>query len=309
MGRARLHRATQRFALISCLICNMRMAKAGGLRRRSRCLAGSEPAAQQPARDAPARGQTPAAGADGTHHRPRAGRRHRTADEDGHRAADFRVGGRTGQTDEAGVFDFTGLAAGRYNVRVQKAGYVSLAYGQRRPLQPGTPLQLDAGQQIKGIEFRMPRGSVVSGTVSDELGDPMPGITVRLMRFQYSQGARELVPAGAGQTDDCGIYRIWGLDPGEYYVTAVAPNFNGGGPIPVQSPDAAGAAARRPRSSRLAAARRPDDADVGYAPTYYPGVPSMFEATPLTLGLSAELLDISFNVLLVRTAADQPAAS
>ena len=56
------------------------------------------------------------------------------------------AGGRSGQTDEAGVFDFTGLNAGRYHVRVQKAGYVSLAYGQRRPLQPGTPLQLDAGQ-------------------------------------------------------------------------------------------------------------------------------------------------------------------
>jgi hypothetical protein len=44
------------------------------------------------------------------------------------------------------------------------------------------------------------------------------------------------------------------------------------------------------------------DVDVGYAPTYYPGVPSVFEASPVTLGLGAELLDINFNVLLVRTA-------
>ena len=135
------------------------------------------------------------------------------------------IGGRTGQTDESGAFDFTGLAAGRYNVRVQKAGYVSLAYGQRRPLLPGTPLQLDAGQHIKGIEFRMPRGSVVSGTVSDELGEPMAGITVRLMRYQYAQGVRELAPAGSGQTDDRGLYRIWGLDPGEYYLERRRPEL------------------------------------------------------------------------------------
>src|SRR5215203_1793934 len=112
-------------------------------------------AAQQPARDAPARGQASAPA-------PTARITGRVLDAITGRPmkmATVRLmsesGGRSGQTDEAGVFDFTNLAAGRHNVRVQKAGYVSLAYGQRRPLQPGTPLQLDAGQQIKGIEFRM----------------------------------------------------------------------------------------------------------------------------------------------------------
>ena len=265
-----------------------------------------EPAAQQPPRDTPARGQAdaPAATAritgrvlDAVSGRPMKLVLVRLISEGG---------GRTAQTDEAGVFDFTGLSAGRYNVRVQKSGYVSLAYGQRRPLQPGTPLQLDAGQHIKGIEFRMPRGSVVSGTVSDELGEAMPGIQVRLMRFQYSQGVRELVPAGSGQTDDRGIYRIWGLDPGEYYVSAVAPNFNRGGPIPPPVPPGRGgrggpaAAGRGLPPVPLGAA--PGDSDIGYAPTYYPGVPSVFEATPVTLALGAELLDINFNVLLARTA-------
>ena len=212
------------------------------------------------------------------------------------------AGGRAGQTDEAGVFDFTNLPAARYNVRVQKSGYVSLAYGQRRPLQPGTPLQLEAGQLIKGIEFRMPRGSVVSGIVSDELGDPMPGIMVRLMRFQYTQGVRELVPAGSGQTDDRGLYRIWGLDPGEYYVSAVAPNFNGGGPMPSVAAGRGGRGGPLGRGAPPPAAGAPAEVDVGYAPTYYPGVPSVFEASPVTLGLGAELLDINFNVLLVRTA-------
>ena len=103
-------------------------------------------AAQQPARDAPARGQAPAQA-------PTARITGRVLDAVTGRPMKMvtvrlvsESGGRAGQTDEAGVFDFTNLAAGRYNVRVMKPGYVSLAYGQRRPLQPGTPLQLDAGQ-------------------------------------------------------------------------------------------------------------------------------------------------------------------
>ena len=44
----------------------------------------------------------------------------------------------------------------------------------------------------------------------------MPGVTVRVMRYQYQQGERRLTPAGNGPTDDKGMYRVWGLMPGEY---------------------------------------------------------------------------------------------
>ncbi len=44
-----------------------------------------------------------------------------------------------------------------------------------------------------------------------------------------------------------------------------------------------------------------DSEPVGYAPTYYPGVASVAEARAITLGLSAEMAGIDFNVLLVRT--------
>src|SRR5947209_10194432 len=136
-------------------------------------------------------------------------------------------GGRGALTDENGIFDFTELPAGRYTLTVSKSGFVSLSYGQRRPLQAGTPLQLADGQQLKGIEFRLPRGGVVAGHVFDEDGEPMAGAVVRVMRYQYLQGDRRLTPAGTAQTDDKGQYRVWGLTPGDYYVNAVAR----GGPI------------------------------------------------------------------------------
>jgi len=80
-------------------------------------------------------------------------------------------GGRGVLTDDTGVFDLTELPAGRYTVTVSKSGFVSLSYGQRRPLQAGIPLQLADGQQLKGVDFRLPRGSVISGRILDEDGD------------------------------------------------------------------------------------------------------------------------------------------
>jgi hypothetical protein len=228
--------------------------------------------------------------------------------------------GRAALTDDSGAFDFIELPPSRYTLTVSKTGYVPLSYGQRRPLQAGTPLQLAAGQELKGIEFRLPRGSVISGHVYDEHGDPMPGTMVNVMRYQYALGNRQLVPAGSSQSDDRGEYRVWGLNPGDYYVSAVARNINvrpggrsgpalggsgGGGRGARGGPSVgpAGAASTTPGVPAPGTdARSQDDPEqLGYAPTYYPGVSSPNEARPVAVGLGAEVLDINFNVLLVRT--------
>jgi len=249
-------------------------------------------------------------------------------------------GGRGALTDDNGVFEFTGLPAGRYTVMVSKTGFISLSYGQRRPLQAGTPLQLGDGQQLTGIDFSLPRGSVIAGHVMDESGDPLPGATVQVMRYQYGQGNRQLVPAGVAQTDDQGAFRVWGLNPGDYYVSAVTRSFDfggrgapgrggpGGPPAGGLGPGAFGgpgggrggrgaapagadggpAADLQDLRSQVAAAigniapSLPGTEPVGYAPTFYPGVASVGEARPITVGLSAEVGDINFGLLLVRTA-------
>src|SRR6266542_6546795 len=109
-------------------------------------------------------------------------------------------GGRGMLTDDSGVFDLTELPAGRYTLSVSKSGFVSLSYGQRRPLQAGTPLQLNDGQQLKGVDFQLPRGGVISGRILDEEGEPVAGAMVAVMRYQYQQGERRLTQAGNGQT-------------------------------------------------------------------------------------------------------------
>jgi len=217
-------------------------------------------------------------------------------------------GGRGLLTDENGAFDFSELPAGRYTVNASKSGFVALSFGQRRPLQAGTPLQLGDGQQLKGVDFQLPRGSVIGGRIMDEDGEPMAGVMVRVMRYQYLQGDRRLTPAGSGQTDDRGTYRVWGLMPGDYYINAIArislPGGRGGrggagGPGGFAGRGGPAAIAALGGANVAALLDSGDSDNVSYAPTYYPGVSSLTDAKPLTLGLSQELLDVNFGMQLV----------
>src|SRR5437763_11076744 len=108
-------------------------------------------------------------------------------------------GGRAALTDERGSYELNDLPAGRYSIAVSKSGFITLSYGQRRPLQAGTPLQLADGQQLRGVDFRLPRGGAIAGRIVDEDGEPMPGASVRVMRYQYMQGDRRLAQAGGAQ--------------------------------------------------------------------------------------------------------------
>ena len=178
---------------------------------------------------------------------------------------------------------------------VQKSGYVSLSYGQRRPLQPGTPIQIGDGQHFKDIEFRMPRGSVDLRSIvrrarrSDarhhRASDAVPVCAgrppARASRRRPDRRSRQLPNLGA---ESRRILRERGRS--NFSPRGALPEFAGRG----------GAAAR----SRRDADRT--NREVGYAPTYFPGVPSVFEATPVNVGLGAEVNDINFNVLLVHTA-------
>lgn len=224
--------------------------------------------------------------------------------------------GRATTTNEDGVYELAELPAGRYTVNASKAGFISLSYGQRRPLLAGTPLQLDDGQQLTGIDFSLPKGSAVAGHVHDETGEPLPGATVRVLRYQYAQGERQLIPAGTAQTDDQGYYRVWGLNPGEYYVSAMVRNLEVGG-RGLQVAFGPGGRGLGPgvggRGGAMAGvflerfgaawpdAQEPADS-VAYAPTYFPGASSVAGAQAITVGLGAEALNIDFRVFPVRTA-------
>jgi len=129
-------------------------------------------------------------------------------------------GQRSTMTDDEGRFVFTQIPAGRYTMTSSKAGFVSIAYGAKSAGRAGTPIQLADGQKLESKPISMPKGGVVTGVVMDEYGEPSPGTSVRALRMVMQTGEKRLQSAGTSTTDDRGMYRIYGLQPGQYVVTA-----------------------------------------------------------------------------------------
>ena len=199
-------------------------------------------------------------------------------------------------TDQNGQYAVTGLSPGRYTVEMSKPGFVTIAYGQRRPRQPATPVELREGQSLRGIDVVLPPGGVVTGRIVDETGAPLPLTTVQVFRHVYRQGRRQLVPAGTDRTDDRGHYRIFGLESGRYYVSGIVP----------RQLSTSGRAGFPPAFRRFDPTSPPGgDISVdplGYAPTYYPGVTNLTAASQVDVALGAEATGVDFAVRLVPTA-------
>jgi protocatechuate 3,4-dioxygenase beta subunit len=189
---------------------------------------------------------------------------------------------RLATTDAEGRYVFRDLPAGRYTINASKPGYVSLQYGQRRPFEQGRPIELVDKQVVDKVDFSLPRGGVLTGRIVDEFGDPVSDVAVSAMQLRYMAGRRRPVNAGRQSvTDDLGQFRIWGLPPGEYIVSATLRSFN-----IVDAQMQTGAT----------------NEATGYAPTYYPGTGNVAEAQRVALTLGAEASVAEFALLPVRTA-------
>ena len=101
-----------------------------------------------------------------------------------HQRAD--IGTKTALTDAQGRYEFQDLPAGRFNVSVSKSGFVAVQYGQNRPFEPGRPIELADAQVMDKADVALPRGSVVSGRILDEFGEPVADAEVSAMRMQYT---------------------------------------------------------------------------------------------------------------------------
>ena len=129
--------------------------------------------------------------------------------------------GLVASTDDEGRYELIELPAGRFTLGVQRGGYLTLRYGQRRPNEQGKPIELAAGASLDNIDFALPRMGVISGRVLDELGEPIAGVWITAQRYIYADNRRRLMPDGPlATTDDDGEYRLVGLLPGTYVVNA-----------------------------------------------------------------------------------------
>ena len=222
-------------------------------------------------------------------------------------------GGRSVTTDDTGRFSFTALPAGRYSLSATRPGHITVTYGQRQPGRPGTQIQLSDGQKFRG-DLQIPKGSVLTGTVLDENGEPAPQTSVRVMRVITTNGERTLSGSNSASTDDRGIYRVFGLMPGEYVVCATPRNTNVGDFARMQGMQeelrALQSAAAQVSAEQAEAIRNrivtlqatvpavETESPPGYAPICYPGTPSPSAATPIPLAVSEERSGVDFQLQL-----------
>ena len=206
-------------------------------------------------------------------------------------------------TDDNGAFAFRSLPAGRWSLRASKTGYIEQQFGQRSAFASVDPVTLAEGQQFVA-DFRLSRGGAFSGRIIDEFGDPIAGANVSALRYQVTaQGVRTTRTGTSVASDDTGTYRVYGLPPGQYYLSVNDPSA--ARIVVLTTPDDSSGAFRIEASSITS----PDGAFVAnaetrtsYAPTYYPGTATLADAQRLTLGLGEEQSGINMAIVPVRAA-------
>jgi carboxypeptidase family protein len=187
-------------------------------------------------------------------------------------------GQRFASTDALGRFEFRDLLAARYRLVASKPGYVTMPFGASSPHDVGAVIELRDRQAVQKLTVKLPAGGVISGRVVDEFGDPILDATVQAVRYEYSKGPGTLAAVGRPRlTDDRGQFRLFGLPPGRYYVSATL---------------------------RRALARDDDlqDEPDRFAPAYYPGTSDVLQARPVSVSAAQEVIGIDFPLAPVQIA-------
>jgi uncharacterized protein (DUF2141 family) len=219
--------------------------------------------------------------------------------------------GRTAITADDGTFAFDALPAGQYTIAVVKSGYITTAYGASGPGRPGLPVTIGPGEQRR-ITVGVPKGSAITGMLTDPDGQPLPGLQVRALTYRITPpgGERRLVPAQTTNvmTDDRGIYRIFGLPAGEYAVVVrprpgAEANMTGLRPIAVTEVRQALAEVRQARDRRTTTFTPPRSLPppeparaVALAPVFYPGTTNAAHARLVALGIGEERSSVDIHV-------------
>lgn len=106
---------------------------------------------------------------------------------------------------EDGRFTISQLQPGWFSVSARKEGYRS-ATSERVRIEPG--------QSFDDLQIHLERGAVLQGRILDGKGDPVPGARIELDGKERHKGT----------SDTEGVYRLVGLAPGYFEVTAEHPD-------------------------------------------------------------------------------------
>jgi hypothetical protein len=125
------------------------------------------------------------------------------------------------RTDENGRFSLTSVAAGSYMIYAVAPGYVSP--NESSISTPGRSLSVADGEKVENVDLEIKRGGVIAGRIKDSQGRPVIEETITLSKLDGNNKSPYYRPFSSNhnifQTDDRGVYRIYGLPEGRYRVS------------------------------------------------------------------------------------------
>ena len=223
----------------------------------------------------------------------------------------------TATTTSTGQYAFQNMEPGQYRLSVTRSGYVRMEYGARSPNRQGLPLSLGAGQNLTNVVLQIMPAGTIAGRVYDRDGEALANVTVEALKYSYQEGQRVMNVVQTARTNDLGEYRLFWLQPGQYFVSATRPEGQRGAllnALAVAGPGIAGAigeiignrgggprggqATNPPAQTTQASQDQPTE---GYVPVYYPGTADAQSAAPINLSPGVVFSGVDFTVLSVRT--------
>lgn len=164
----------------------------------------------------------------------------------------------------------------QFTVTATRSGYAPRAYGELPPAGPPRFIDLRDGEQKTAMDIALAPENTVAGAVLDEDETPITGVVVEAQRAVYDEnGRRRFVTAAETVSDDRGEFRLSGLGPGQYFITAFDPNYAGVGDR---------------------------DGQLFYGPTFYPGTVFQDDAVRITLEPGVPVDGLKFKLEIIRPA-------
>jgi hypothetical protein len=184
------------------------------------------------------------------------------------------------RADGLGHFKFKDLDPGTYQLSASRQNFFLDV--RHKALQPR--LAVVAGELRKDIVLRLLPAAVVTGQVVDDNSDPMQHVQVKLLARAHRAGRMVLDTVGIGLTDDRGIYRIYDVRPGNYYVLAeITPELQAKGLQVISTTGIVGVL------QVAGTGEAPAEREIAFSPLFFPGTRNFLEAHALPIGPGDEI--------------------
>ncbi len=179
-------------------------------------------------------------------------------------------------TDESGTFAIRNVEAGRYSLSAARDGFLPSSACLMGSLRLPPIFYIGTKEAVSNLTFRLRPFAVITGKISLDDGEPAMSIRVEAYRKFWDHVRHGYKLAASAVTNDRGEYRMFGLQPGSYFVAATVVRAQAGNDPVAEN-----------RSTR-------------YATTFYPDSTRLGEAAPVRLEYGVEVGGIDVSLKRVR---------